>query len=151
MHVVAVNWRPALERGRISGNRGKVAVVKPVLHSLFLLQSRPLDIIVCALGSRLALRWSQLVIPLYKPGANHEDVSDFDVAALRLRTEIDALVRGAGFEVVKGNGVRRIGIIVDVVDVRIMAIVEQNATARNTVNSPVVDAAAEVRVLTHNV
>ena len=70
--------RPALESGRITHQRREVAVMQPVQHGFFLQHARELG----ALGTRRAVFGAELRVPLDEPRADHQDVADFDIAAL---------------------------------------------------------------------
>lgn len=95
VQIVRLGSRPAFKAGRIASNRGKVAIVKPVLHGLLLLDARPR--LFAAVGTVAAQRESiaflraSVIVVLHPAGADEEDVADFDVAALRGGPNINAL------------------------------------------------------------
>lgn len=134
--------RPALERGRVAHQRREVAVVQPVQHGVFLQHAGELG----APGARRAFFRAELRVPLDEPCADHQDIADFDIAALRLWAQVDALLFRAGLQFREADAVRCVGVVADVVRVGIVAVVEEDGPAGDPVRRPVVDTAAEVGV-----
>lgn len=73
--------------------------------------------------------------------AHEEDVPDLDIAALRGREDVDALVFAALLEFGEGDGVRRGRVVGDAFGLGVAAVVEQDGAAGEAVRGPVVDAA----------
>lgn len=134
--------RPALERGRVAHQRREVAVVQPVQHGVFLQHAGELG----ALGARRAFFRAELRVPLDEPCADHQDIADFDIAALRLGAQVDALLFRAGLQFREADAVRCVGVVADVVRVGVVAVVEEDGPAGDPVRRPVVDTAAKVGV-----
>lgn len=116
--------------------------MQPVQHGFFLRHARELG----APGARRALFGGDLVVALDEARADHEDIADFDVAALGLGADVEALLARAGLQVREGDRVRGVGVVGDVVGVGVVAVVEEDGAAGDAVGGPVVDAAFEVGV-----
>lgn len=85
------------------------------------------------------------VVALDKPRANHEDITWFDIAALRLRTRIEALCSCTGVQGGQRDAVCRVGVVGGVVvgGGVVVVVVEEDGAGGDAVGGPVVDAAAE--------
>lgn len=116
--------------------------MQPVQDSFFLRQTCELHTL-CALRARLG---GELVVAFDETRADHEDVAGFDAAALGLGADVKALEFRAGVEVGEGDGVRRVGVVGDVVGIGVVAIVEKDGAASDAMGGPVVDAAFKVGV-----
>lgn len=104
MQIILLRRRPALEGRGVAAHGAEVAVVQPVLDGFFLLDARPLRV----LGVRVAVAtecefralFRRACVEVLGPaGADQQDVSDLDVAALRGGPDVDALVFADGDEV----------------------------------------------------
>lgn len=155
VQVVRLGGRPALEAGRVPSHGGEVAVVEPVLHGLLLLDPRPRLLAavgaVAAQGEGVAFLGRPVVVVLHPAGADEEDVADLDVAALRGRTDVDALPLPARRQLVVRYRMARRRVVLDPVGVGVRAVVEQDAAAGEAVRAPVVDATFVVGRLADNV
>jgi hypothetical protein len=90
----------------------------------------------------LTLFRGELVVAFDEAGADEEDVADFDVATVGFRGEVEVLGGGACAEGGEGYRVLGVGVVGDVVCYGVVAVVEENCAAGDTVGCPVVDAAA---------
>ena len=133
--------RPALKSRRVAHHTGKVPVVQEIQHGVFLLQARPVQVVVRAEGPRAALVGGQLVVALDEARADHEDVADADVAALGGWAEVEALGFRAGLQVCVGDGVLGVRVVGDGVGFGVVSVVEEDAAAGDAVGGPVVGAA----------
>lgn len=84
------------------------------------------------------------IVRLDKPAADEEDIPRFDVAALRRRADIDALVFAALVQLFERDRVVVVRVVLDALAVRVAAVVEQDAAAGDAVLGPVVDGALGV-------
>jgi len=154
VQVVRLLRGPALKGRRVARYRREVAVVQPVEHGLLLLDARPLDAprlgavlqVHRAQRGRGPLLGGQLVIPLDPARADQQDVADLDVAALRLRADVDPLRLAAFPQLLEGDGVAEVRVVGDAVGFGVSPVVEEDAAAGDAVVGPVVDAAFEVGV-----
>jgi len=144
MQHVAFRRRPALERRRITAHRTKITVMQPINHLRLLLHARPGPVLASReLG---VLQRRARIVVLDPAGADKEDIAGLDGAALRGRSDVEALPLAHLDEVVVRDGVARRGVVFDVVGFGVRFVVEQDAAAREPVLAPQVDAAL-VRLL----
>lgn len=91
------------------------------------------------------------IIRFFPAAANEEHVADLDVAALRCGADINALVFTALVELLPGNGVVVVWVVIDALLVRVASIVEKDAAAGYAMLGPVVDRAFVVCGRTYDV
>ena len=137
---------PGFKSRRISRHSGEIAVVQPVEHPLLLPNAGPPLTVV-----RPDRMWPQrhlrpilgrlAVIRLDEAAADEQDISDPDVAALRLRPDVDALIFAALVQLFETDGIVVVRVVLDSLLVRISAVIEQDAPTGNAVFGPVVDGA----------
>lgn len=137
---------PSLERRRISPHRRKVRVVQPVQNLLLLSDTRPSLTVIRSKGMRshgqpVPLLGRLAVVGFHKPAPDEEDISNFDIAALSLRPDVDSLVLAALVQLFKTDRIIVIRIVLNALLMCIAAIVEQNTPTGDAVLGPVVDGA----------
>jgi hypothetical protein len=82
-----------------------------------------------------------VVICFFPPAADEHHVPNLDVATLCRGSNVDPLILATLVELLPGDGVVVVGVIIDAFLVRIATVVEEDAAACNTVFSPVMDRA----------
>lgn len=80
-----------------------------------------------------------VVICFFPAASNEQHVADLDVTALSRGANIDALVFAALVQLLPGDGVVVIGVVVDAFLVGVAAVVEENAASSDAVLGPVMD------------
>lgn len=110
--------RPGLESRCIPRHRSEIAIVQPINNPLLLTEpSIALPIVlterVFAQRQGLGLLAWQAVVALDEAAADEEDIADFDVAALRRRADVDALVFAAVVELFVAYGVVFVGVVAE--------------------------------------
>ena len=77
--------------------------------------------------------------------ADQKHVSNLDVTALGLRSDVDALVLSTGYKLFVGDGMAVVAVVPFALLLRIAPVVEENAAACDTVLGEVVDRGFQVR------
>lgn len=129
--------RPHLESRLIARHRSEIAIVQPIQHRVFLLETSP-DGAFAGCESCVLLV-ATLVVVLSPAGAEEEDVPDLDVAALGRRANVETLPAAAEEEVGVADFVRRGRVVGDGVGLGVAAVVEEDATAAEAMLAPVVN------------
>ncbi len=91
------------------------------------------------------------VICLDEPAPDEENISDSDIPALRLRTDVNALVFSALVQFFEADGVVVVRVVLDSLLVGVSAVVEEHASTGDAVFGPVVDGAFVVGFWADNV
>lgn len=146
-HRLTLMRRPRLKSRCVTPNSGKITIMQPVKNLLLLAQTRISLSILSVLSTAVPkcgfapfLR-ALLVIRLFPTAANEQHIADSDVATLRSGPDVDALVLAALVELLPGDGVVVVGIVVNALLVGVATVVEEDASARDAMLGPVVDGA----------
>jgi hypothetical protein len=137
--------RPRLKRRRIARHRREIAIVQPVQNLLFLAHARValavFPVLPCAVSERSfrSVFVAFVVIRFFPATTDEEHVAGLDVAALSSRANVDALVLTALVQLLPGNRVVVIRVVVDAFLVRVASVVEEDSSSRDTMLGPVVD------------
>ena len=146
--LALVAW-PCFKCWRIPSHSGKIAVVQPILDTLFLAQA---GVALTVLLAQLVLAECELAALFWRLGpilfcpshAYEKHVADFDVATLALRTDVYALVLATLIQFFKANGIVVIGIVRYSLPRCVTSVVEQDTAASDAMLCPMVDAASFV-------
>lgn len=103
----------------------------PIIPAQHMRPQRPLRPLLCRLA----------IIHLDKPTPDEEQIPRLDVAALRRRADVNALVSAALVQLFIRDRVVVVRVVLDALAVRVAAVVEQDAAAGDAMLSPVVDGA----------
>ncbi len=137
--------RPRLKRRRITRHSSKIAIMQPIQHLFFLRYPRkPQTRLISLPRSMSQCQFSILLVTLtiiyFLPAtSNEKHIADFDVATLRCRPDVDALVFTAVVQLVPGDFVVVVWIVADSLFVCVAPVVEEYAATGDPVFGQVVD------------
>ena len=145
--VLPLRW-PGLETRRIASYSSKVRIVQEVDNIILRADtSPPLSvywIMVAQLSSQsslCALLLRLVVVRIDKSGANEQDIANLDITTVARWPQIDALALGRLLQLIVGDGVVDVWVILDAVGLCVAPVVDEDTASTDAVVSPVVDGA----------
>lgn len=149
--------RPRLKRWRIATNSREIRIMQPIQNLLLLAHACIPQSILTILPRPMPQRdfrillWARTIIRLLPAATDKQHIAGLDVTALRSGSDVYALVDATLVQVLPGNRIVVVRVVVDAFFVRVAPVVEQDAAAGDAVLGPVVDGAFVICTWASNV